>query len=68
MTMNAAPPTPTSTRATWSWSYVRARPVATVARLARAKPEGQEPRPSHPIGQVADRRRRDGEAQQEHGG
>lgn len=38
MTMNAAPPTPTSTLAAWSCSYVRASPVPTVARLPRANP------------------------------
>ena len=68
MTMKAAPPTPTSTRAAWSWSYDRARPVPTVGQAPQGEPDGQQPRPPQPIGQIADRRRRDGEAQQEHRG
>ncbi len=66
MTMKAAEPTPTSTRATWSWSYVRARPVPTVARLSRANPTARSRGRLRPVGQVADRRPRDGETQEQH--
>ena len=56
MTVEAAPPAPAIARAAWIWSIRPGQPGGDHGQAPDGEGDGQQPRPTHPVDEVAGRR------------